>query len=188
MKSCGLAARCLATYALMEKNMLNLYYLLEAAASDVTSSSAGSSWATWGMWIIIIAMVVLMFVFSGRQRKKQEKEMNDRMSALKVGDKIETVGRIYGKIVEINDEENTLVLLTGSDELPGYIKVDKMAVYRTINDFVPTAEDTTENTETSTDEVVDSTDESADAMPFGDDSITADDAIEIMSEDDEKDE
>lgn len=175
----------LATCALMEKNMLNLYYLLEAAASDATSSSAGSSWATWGMWIIIIAIFVLMFVFSGRQRKKQEKEMNDRMSALKVGDKVETVGRIYGKIVEINDEENSLVLLTGSDELPGYIKVDKMAIYRTINDFVPAAEETTE---TSTDEAVDSTDESADAMPFEDDSITADDAIEIMSEDDEKDE
>lgn len=166
--------------------MLNLYYLLEAAASDATSSSSGSSWTTWIMWIIIIAIFVLMFVFSGRQRKKQEKEMNDRMNALKVGDKVETVGRIYGTIVEINEEENTLVLLTGSDELPGYIKVDKMAVYRTINDFVPTEAETAENSESSTSDNVDSTDEGADVTPFDDDSLTADDAIEIMSEDDEE--
>lgn len=166
--------------------MSNLYYLLEATASDSASGSSGSSLTTWVMWIIIIAIFVLMFVFSGRQRKKQEKEMNDRMNALKVGDKVETVGRIYGTIVEINEEENTLVLLTGSDELPGYIKVDKMAVYRTINDFVPVAEESAESSESSTAEGVDSTDEGADGTPFDDDSLTADDAIETMSEDDEE--
>lgn len=162
--------------------MLNLFYLLEATASSGSdsSTSSGTNWTSLVMWIIIIGIFVLMFVFSGRQRKKQEKEMNDRMSSLKIGDKIETIGRIYGTIVEIDDEENTVVLLTGSDEFPGYVKVDKMAVYRTINDVVPVLE--TQSEELNGDEMPDAENT---AEPFEDETLTADDAIEIMSEDDE---
>ena len=77
--------------------------------------------------------------YSYFQRKKQEKQMNEKLDSLKVGDKVETIGRIYGTIVAVHDEENAVVLLTGDEQYPSYVKVDKMAIYRTINE--PVAEE-----------------------------------------------
>lgn len=62
------------------------------------------------------------------------------MSALKPGDRIETIGRIYGTIVSVDNEENTVVILTGDDEHSSYVKLDKMAIYRTIVNQPPMPE------------------------------------------------
>lgn len=116
-------------------NLLNM--LLES--ESLTSASSGQTSAPnffqqWGIWIIFAVFVVVYIVFTYRRNKKQQAEVKEKMNALKPGDKIETIGRIYGTIVEVNDAENTLVIRTGSNDNPGYVKVDKLAVYRTIPD------------------------------------------------------
>ena len=40
-----------------------------------------------------------------------------------------TIGGIVGTVVSVDDEANTFVLQTGSDENPNYIKFDKVAIY-----------------------------------------------------------
>lgn len=122
--------------------------LLLAAATDsaATTSSAGAAgggdfFSTWGIWIILLVVLVVMFVFNFRARKKQETEMKNKMDALKPGDNIETIGRIYGTIVSIDNDNETILIKTGDDEHCGYIKIDKLAVYRTIPELSPVVEE-----------------------------------------------
>lgn len=49
-----------------------------------------------------------------RPQKKQEKEKNDMMNNLTVGDEITTIGGIIGKIVSIKEE--TIVIETTKDK------------------------------------------------------------------------
>lgn len=125
-----------------------LSFLLTAAAdsavgtSSSDAASGGDFFSTWGIWIILLAVLIVMFVFNFRARKKQETEMKNKMDALKPGDNIETIGRIYGTIVSIDNDNETILIKTGDDEHCGYIKIDKLAVYRTIPELSPVAEET----------------------------------------------
>lgn len=134
--------------------MFNFLYSLLVEETSVAGNSSVQATgfagfiSRYGFLILILVLFVVMIFFTGRQRKKQEKEMNDKLSSLKVGDKIETIGRIYGTIVSVNEDENTLIILTGDEAHPGYVKIDKMAVYRTIVDYPvePETETVTEET------------------------------------------
>lgn len=131
------------------EKMFNILYSLLETSAETSANQGGFAGfiARYGLLIVIAVLFIGMIWFSSRQRKKQEKEMNDKLSSLKIGDKIETIGRIYGTIVSVNEEENTIIVLTGDEDHSGYVKLDKMAVYRTIVDYPeqPAAE-TTENT------------------------------------------
>ena len=54
------------------------------------------------------------------------------LDAIKPGNKVKTIGGICGVVVEVNAEENTFVLETGTEASgKSYIKFDKQAVYQT---------------------------------------------------------
>ena len=133
----------------------NLYLLLNATTSAADSSAAGkNSWFSWIFLPIVIVVFGGMMDYSYFQRKKQEKQMNEKLDSLKVGDKVETIGRIYGTIVAVHDEENAVVLLTGDEQYPSYVKVDKMAIYRTINEPVAETNEPAEESATETAEEI----------------------------------
>ncbi len=73
-----------------------------------------------------------MYVLGNKKRKKQEQDAKDLINAVKPGNKVKTIGGICGIVVEVDDEENTFVLETGT-ELSGksYIKFDRQAIYQT---------------------------------------------------------
>jgi len=123
-----------------------LYLLLDATSAADSSAASKNGWLSWIFLPLVIVIFGGMMVYSYFQRKKQEKQMNEKLEGLKVGDKVETIGRIYGTIVAVHDEENAVVLLTGDEQYPSYVKVDKMAIYRTINDPVAETEENTEET------------------------------------------
>ena len=50
---------------------------------------------------------------------------------MKIGDKVKTIGGVCGYLYEINDEENTIVLETGTADKKSYVKFDKAAIYQT---------------------------------------------------------
>ncbi|MBQ9773111.1 MAG: preprotein translocase subunit YajC [Clostridia bacterium] len=54
--------------------------------------------------LVMLAGLVLMFVFTGRSEKKRQKEQNEMRNNLLIGDEITTTGGIIGKIVSIKDE------------------------------------------------------------------------------------
>ena len=76
-------------------------------------------------WIMIILMFGVMWFFMIRPQRKQQKELQNFRNALKKGDKVVTVGGIYGEIVEVN-EKTCLIKVDGDVKL----RVDKQGLVK----------------------------------------------------------
>ncbi|MCD8309551.1 MAG: preprotein translocase subunit YajC [Clostridia bacterium] len=87
---------------------------------------------TYVILAVFIVIIIVFFVISSRNNKKKQKEAEELIDAVKPGNKVKTIGGICGIVVEVDKEENTFVLETGT-ELSGkcYIKFDKQAIYQT---------------------------------------------------------
>lgn len=79
----------------------------------------------------LLVILVAFFVYSTISNKKKQKKAAATVSALKVGDKVKTIGGICGIVSSINDGENTFVLETGDEKHKTYTKFDKAAIYQT---------------------------------------------------------
>ncbi len=98
------------------------YNLLEPA------TGGGSTYLMFGL---IFAVIIGLMVWQSISGKKKQKEAQARVDALKVGDRVKTIGGICGFVAEINNNENTFVLETGLDDKKSYVKFDKGAIYQT---------------------------------------------------------
>ena len=59
------------------------------------------------MIIMIVAMLVIFYLFMIRPESKKKKKLAEMRSSLSVGDTITTIGGILGKIVHVDDEKIT---------------------------------------------------------------------------------
>ena len=95
---------------------------LEQAAVDATAvgtegemtASAGLLGTLISLLPMILIFVVFYFMLIRPQRKK-EKKVQEMLNALKVGDRVSTIGGIYGTITNIKDD--TLELSVGRDNV-----------------------------------------------------------------------
>ncbi len=108
---------------------MNLLTLVLQTSSANPQAAAGSSWS---MWIMLILIFVVMWFFMIRPQRKQQKELQKFRDGLKKGDKVVTIGGIYGTVVEI--KEKTLLIEVDSSVK---IKVDKNSV---VKDFSEAAQ------------------------------------------------
>lgn len=76
-----------------------------------TAASAGGSTASF--WIMMILIFAVMWLFMIRPQRKQQKELDAFRSALKKGDKIVTIGGIYGTVDSV--DENTVLIKVDGD-------------------------------------------------------------------------
>ncbi len=65
--------------------------------------------------IMIVVMVAVFYFFLIRPENKKKKEMQAMRDALKVGDRITTIGGIVGEIVHIKDDN--IVIETSADRV-----------------------------------------------------------------------
>ena len=116
------------------------FWNLLTSASNSLSNSTGdtknlSFWDKYGMMILVGAFLVLLIlgmVWSSRKRRKQMEEQMEKISSLGAGTKIETIGGVFGTIVEMNKKEGTFILETGSENSgKSYLKLLKEAIYQT---------------------------------------------------------
>ena len=86
--------------------MFNILYSLLETSAETSANQGGFAGfiARYGLLIVIAVLFIGMIWFSSRQRKKQEKEMNDKLSSLKIGDKIDN-DMIQQMKFSINQEE-----------------------------------------------------------------------------------
>ena len=98
-----------------------LTLFLQAAGAN---AQAGSS---MGFLLMIVLIFVVMWLFMIRPQQKKQKEIEKFRQGLKKGDKVVTIGGIYGTVVEVKD--NTLFLEIDQNVK---IKVDKASV---VQDF-----------------------------------------------------
>lgn len=101
-------------------------------ADETTSTTDPSSIIMLVILAVLIIVVVVFYVLSSKKRKKQEQDAQDLINAVKPGNKVKTIGGICGIVVEVDAEENTFVLETGTETSgKSYIKFDKQAIYQT---------------------------------------------------------
>ena len=101
---------------------MNIMTILQAAPA----AQAGSQWS---MWIMLALIFVVMWFFMIRPQRKQQKELQNFRDSLKKGDKIVTIGGIYGTVCEIKD---TTVLIEVDNNVK--IRVSKQALVKDFSD------------------------------------------------------
>ena len=87
----------------------------------------GALAANYWMYIAIGAVLVVMIVLTIIPQKKRQKEQKAMMESITVGTKIMTIGRMVGKITQVN-ADNTLIVNVGTENSPTYIVIDRQAV------------------------------------------------------------
>lgn len=92
----------------------------------VVFMNGGETQSMLTMVIYLVAMVAIFYFLLIRPQKKREKENRMMIESLAVGDKIITIGGIYGKITQL--KEDTLILETGSINEKSYIKLSRSAI------------------------------------------------------------
>ena len=79
---------------------MNMFTLLQTAAP---AQGSGLS-----MWIMLALIFIVMWFFMIRPQRKQQKEMENFRNSLKNGDKVVTIGGIFGTVAEI--KENSVLI------------------------------------------------------------------------------
>lgn len=83
-----------------------------AEATTATTATAGGDMLS--MIIMIVVMVAVFYFLLIRPQRKKDKAVKNMLSALKVGDRICTIGGFYGTIAAL--KEDTVTLKLGSLE------------------------------------------------------------------------
>lgn len=84
--------------------------MLHFLAEETSTSGLGLSTI-----IMLVLMVAIFYFLMIRPENKRKKEAENMRSALKVGDKITTIGGIVGKVVDV--KEDKFVIETGADQV-----------------------------------------------------------------------
>ena len=101
---------------------MNSFTLLQAAQP---AQQGGG----WSMWVMLILIFVVMWIFMIRPQKKQQKELENFRNSLKKGDKVVTIGGIYGTVCEI--KENSVLIEVDNNVK---IRVSKQALVKDFTD------------------------------------------------------
>ena len=104
-------------------NLLSAILLMGPAAAP--AGADGQQPSAWPTIIMFGAIILVMWLFMIRPQRKQQKELQNFRSGLKKGDKVVTVGGIYGEIVEVS-EKTCLIKVDGDVKL----RVDKQGLVK----------------------------------------------------------
>ena len=102
---------------------MNFFTLLQAAPAAQPQGGG------WSMWIMLALIFVVMWFFMIRPQKKQQKELQNFRDSLKKGDKVVTIGGIYGTVAEIKEDS---VLIEVDHNVK--IRVSKQALVKDFSD------------------------------------------------------
>ena len=101
-----------------------LFSLLAEEAASTPAKNNNMQWIMIGIVGALFVAMIVYTIFSSRKRKKQQDTM---MNSIVVGTKIMTIGRMVGKITQVNSD-NTLIVNVGTESNPTLIVIDRQAV------------------------------------------------------------
>ena len=88
----------------------------DAAATDAAAATATAGVGEMlGMILPLVLMFVVFYFLLIRPQKKKDKKVKEMLAALKNGDRVCTIGGIYGTITSIKDD--TIELSVGRDNV-----------------------------------------------------------------------
>lgn len=103
---------------------MNILTLLQSAAPQQPGTGGGMT-----MIIMLVLIFVVMWLFMIRPQQKKQKELDQFRNSLKKGDKVVTVGGIFGTVSEIKDKS---VLIEVDNNVR--IRVDKASLVKDFSD------------------------------------------------------
>ena len=86
-----------------------------AGAAPEEMSGAAAIVSMIGTFLPMIIIFVVFYFFLIRPQRKKDKQVKDMLANLKHGDRVCTIGGIYGTIVNIKDD--TITLSVGNDNV-----------------------------------------------------------------------
>ena len=111
--------------------MIDLFRNLTLFAAEATTAAAGAAGANGAaagpydasagvgslisMGLSMVVLFVVFYFFLIRPQRKKEKKTKEMLDALKKGDRICTIGGIYGTIASIKDD--TITLIVGGEKM-----------------------------------------------------------------------
>ncbi|MBQ7373541.1 MAG: preprotein translocase subunit YajC [Clostridia bacterium] len=113
-----------------------LLNLLTSEAGNNNANDGG--WVIWVVFAVAIVVMIVMNHFSNKKRKAQMEAEKEKRNSIQPGFKIVTIGGIVGTVAEVDDDANTFVLKTGTEENPSYLTFDKVAIYTSEDPNAPT--------------------------------------------------
>ena len=87
--------------------------LAEQAVSvtdEATTATPGGAGDMVSMLLMMVVMVAVFYFLLIRPQRKKDKQVKDMLAALKVGDRICTIGGLYGTIAALKDDTVTLTM------------------------------------------------------------------------------
>lgn len=108
-------------------------FLLEkgsAAATDTQAAGAGAvgcGGMDYTLIIVYIAIFAALYFFMIRPNSKKKKQEQELKKNIDIGDDITTIGGICGKVVAVRDEEDEIIVETGSDRVK--LRFKKWCIY-----------------------------------------------------------
>lgn len=105
--------------------------MLRVFAETAPAAGAAAEQASGPMGLLasllpFVLMIAIFYFILIRPQKKKEKENKEMLAALKVGDKITTIGGIVGTIAKIKDEK--VMVETGTKTEKQTIEMERWAI------------------------------------------------------------
>ena len=89
----------------------------QAATATTTNAAAGGAGDMISMLLMMAVMVAVFYFMLIRPQRKKDKKVKEMLAALKHGDRVCTIGGIYGTITGIKDETIELAVSNENTKL-----------------------------------------------------------------------
>ena len=117
-----------------------LFQLLAEEGEAAANTPGYPRWVSYVLIGVLVVVLVVSMILMNRRSKKRDAEAKAKIDAVKPGSKVTTVGGVSGIVVEVDPEEDTFVLETGTETTgKSYIKFVRQAIMDT--DAVPESTD-----------------------------------------------
>lgn len=107
---------------------MNMLFMFLQAAGAKAQGGGG----TWSFLLMMLAIFLVMWLLMIRPQQKKQKELAKFRNELKRGDKVVTVGGIYGTVDEL--KERYVVMNVGGDVK---LRVDRSSIVKDVTTDVP---------------------------------------------------
>ncbi len=111
--------------------------------TPVLAAAPGGGQSSMILMIVIYAAIFgALYFFLIRPNSKKKKEEAQLRNNLEIGDEITTIGGIVGRVVAIKEDEDSIVIETGSDRNKMKLKKWAISSINTVKDDAQTAQAT----------------------------------------------
>jgi preprotein translocase subunit YajC len=84
------------------------------ATQGTTGTAAATGGTNWWSIALIVVMFVVIIAFMIIPQRRRQKKTKDMLNAMKPGDRVRTIGGLYGRVASI--KEDLVILEVGPDK------------------------------------------------------------------------